>query len=408
MPVTGSWKVGPIPHRQTPAPKGTASEGWPRSDPGRGNGAEQVRKQGRGGPTLPQERSAWAMGLSTNRCGQGVALVGEPYTSVSAGPMSFASRLLAYLQLCRAPNVFTAIADVVMAYSVARPTDQSWRRLGCLIAATTCCYLAGMVLNDVFDLEQDRRERPLRPLPSGRVPLRHAQVLGASMLAAGWLFSVLAGYIEPRPERVSWLAGAMGSALVLTILAYDAWLKPTWIGPWLMGACRSENILMGVAAAHVQGGGGWAVFSAGHAAVAAAIGLYVAGITWFARTEAQGGRRRLLVFGAAVMAIGWGTLCGIPFWLPDAAARRLTLGPLLLYWYLLLALLLLPVGRRVVRAIIEPTAPRVQQAVQFSIWSLIWWDAALLLLHPATRFHALAVLALFVPMILLGRWVYST
>lgn len=58
MPVTGSWKAAPIPHRQMPAPKGTTSEGWPRSDPGKDNRAKQLRKEGREGPALPQERSA--------------------------------------------------------------------------------------------------------------------------------------------------------------------------------------------------------------------------------------------------------------------------------------------------------------------------------------------------------------
>ena len=43
-----------------------------------------------------------------------------------------------------------------------------------LVAASVFLYLAGMVLNDVYDVEIDRRERPDRPLPSGRIPVAWA------------------------------------------------------------------------------------------------------------------------------------------------------------------------------------------------------------------------------------------
>ena len=35
--------------------------------------------------------------------------------------------------------------------------------------ASTLLYWSGMVWNDYFDLEQDRKERPGRPLASGRI-----------------------------------------------------------------------------------------------------------------------------------------------------------------------------------------------------------------------------------------------
>lgn len=43
--------------------------------------------------------------------------------------------------------------------------------VGLLIAASAALYLAGMVLNNVFDIELDRDEQPYRPLPSGRISL---------------------------------------------------------------------------------------------------------------------------------------------------------------------------------------------------------------------------------------------
>ena len=78
--------------------------------------------------------------------------------------MSFrpTGRLLAFLELLRLPNVFTAIADVVMGFLLVAWTvsGPDWPPLVWAVAASTALYLAGMVLNDLFDLEVDRRERP--------------------------------------------------------------------------------------------------------------------------------------------------------------------------------------------------------------------------------------------------------
>ena len=38
-----------------------------------------------------------------------------------------------------------------------------------LLLASACLYCGGMVWNDYFDREQDRRERGDRPIPSGKV-----------------------------------------------------------------------------------------------------------------------------------------------------------------------------------------------------------------------------------------------
>jgi len=67
------------------------------------------------------------------------------------------SKLRAYLELLRLPNVFTAIADVIMGYWFAQAAAQESAedsQLGIvflLILASSCFYLSGMVLNDYFD-----------------------------------------------------------------------------------------------------------------------------------------------------------------------------------------------------------------------------------------------------------------
>ena len=83
----------------------------------------------------------------------------------AAGP-----QLRDYLELMRLPNVFTSMADVAMGFLFVRELAtaiDAWL-LAVLLGASSLLYLAGVVLNDVFDLELDSRERPDRPLPSGR------------------------------------------------------------------------------------------------------------------------------------------------------------------------------------------------------------------------------------------------
>ena len=67
--------------------------------------------------------------------------------------------------------------------------------------------------------------------------------------------------------------------LVAAILLYDGPLKRTWAGPAMMGLCRFLNVLLGVSVSGATPWPGWHL--------AFVVGLYVAGVTWFARTEAQ-------------------------------------------------------------------------------------------------------------------------
>ena len=78
----------------------------------------------------------------------------------------------------RLPNVFTAMADIFMGFWLTHETLSPIGVFLLLLASSSFLYTAGMVLNDIFDLEQDRRERPQRPLPSGRILRPNATVIG--------------------------------------------------------------------------------------------------------------------------------------------------------------------------------------------------------------------------------------
>jgi 4-hydroxybenzoate polyprenyltransferase len=301
--------------------------------------------------------------------------------------MLSADRLRTYAQLVRLPNVFTALADIGMAALAAGALPHRWLPITLIMLASACLYCGGMVWNDFFDVEQDRRERPFRPIPSGRVSRAEVGRLGAILLALGVLFALLAG----QESVFDLLPAALACLLVVLILLYDAWLKHTWAGPLTMGSCRFGNVLLGLTSA------GEPIDSWGlHLALL--VGVYIVGVTWFARTEARASKQTTLSSAAMVMLAALLLAVPLPSWFEPPRSSPAFPYLLVLFGFL--------VGLPVWRAIALPTPERVQSAVKQAILGLIILDAVL-----ATAFAGmvgLSLLALLPPALLLGRWIYST
>jgi len=303
--------------------------------------------------------------------------------------------LLAFAQLVRLPNVFTALADVCLGAWAAQvhfgiPLSlRWWFSFASLLVASACLYSSGMVWNDFFDLEQDRRERPFRPIPSGRISLRAASALGASLMIAGFGFAFLAAM---RKDSIAWAGPAIAGLIVLAIFLYDGWLKRTWAGPIAMGFCRFCNVLLGLCAAgslHQR----WQFHLAG------VVGIYIVGVTWFARTEAVTSRKSTLLAAAGVMFGSLFLALAIPpAWFPSNTASPL-------FPYLLTAFgfwLAIPLHN----AIQRPKPALVQAAVKRCIIGLVVLDA--ILATALVGSQGLFILLLLFPAMYLGRWLYST
>jgi 4-hydroxybenzoate polyprenyltransferase len=298
----------------------------------------------------------------------------------------------------RFPNVFTALADIALgALAVRRlvpdlSLQRWWWSTILLLAASACLYCGGMVWNDFFDLEQDQRERPFRPLPSGRVTWTAAWRFGAGLLGAGLLFALLAGW---QAGGMHWLPGGLALLLAGTILLYDGWLKRTWAGPLGMGTCRFLNVLLGLSAGnHLPGS--WGFY------LALVVGLYIVGVTWFARTEARVSRRRSLIGAALVMLAALVLALPLPVLLPDPRSQYAT-SPLFPYLLVVLGFL---VGLPVCRAMAWPSPLVVQAAVKRAILGLVILDAVLA--TTVAGVTGLGILVLLLPALYLGRWIYST
>ena len=302
------------------------------------------------------------------------------------------TRFLAYAQLVRLPNAFTAMADICLGALATGALPGGTLAFICLLIASTSLYSAGMVWNDFFDFEQDLRERAFRPLPSGRITRGAAARLGLLLLLTGVAF---AGAADQAAGSDRFRALTVAGLLVVAILLYDGWLKRTAFGPVAMGSCRFLNILLGLT---ILGSPiptwGWLL--------ALAIGTYIAGVTWFARTEAHVSNQNMLLSAAAIMLLGIVLALAVPALAKYADAD---VAPSIGFPYLMvafagyLALAVLP-------AISRPVPQRVQPAVKRAVLGLVLLDA--ILAAGLVGWGGLALVLLLAPAMWLGKWIYST
>jgi 4-hydroxybenzoate polyprenyltransferase len=314
------------------------------------------------------------------------------------GEGTIGQRLWAYAELVRLPNLPTAAADVMMGYVVTHGSLRPAGPVSLLVAASCLLYLAGMVLNDVQDAAVDACERPGRPIPSGRVSRTDATALGWALLASGVLVAWFASYWTGE-----WRPGLIGSILAGSILLYDFVLKRTPIGPLVMGACRALNVLLGMSLASDVLAGRPRAWTSAEWIIALGIGAYIAGLTWFARTEAERSSRLRLTAGMIVLLAGMAMVASLPLWLrPGAMIAVADEG-----WYLLWAVLALVIARRCTLAIARPGPRRVQAAVRSGLHSLIMLDAVVSLPFGGV-YWACAVLVLLAPTLVLAQVFDST
>lgn len=313
------------------------------------------------------------------------------------------SDLKTLLQLCRLPNVFTAVSNIAGAYLLTHADLADWPTFALLVGSSACLYLAGMVLNDVYDVRQDAEERPFRPIPSGRIDIASARQFGWGLLAAGVLFAAAtsARLHSPAPLVVAVL-------LAVCVWLYDGVLKATPAAPLVMGLCRMLNVLLGLSPV-ATGPFSWHPM---FWCIAVGVGVYTVGLTWFARGEARSGASSLrLLAGLLVMFAGIALIGYFPklrdYALPEAAQpdRAVQMG---VAWVLLWVLFGFFAGRRALVAVAAPEPEYIQAAVKQAIFSLVIYDAAICAAARGPIPYAVAILVLLVPMNLLGRWVYST
>ena len=267
-------------------------------------------------------------------------------------------RLWAYLQLMRPANIITAWADILAGFAASGSvvfinsgaTLAHLIPLAWLLLATTGLYGGGIVFNDVFDAEIDSKERPERPIPSGRASSREATILGSLLLSTGVLAAA----------QVSWLSATVACGIAAACILYDGYGKhhPVF-GPLNMGICRGGNLLLGVSVVSPMVAECWFL--------ALIPIVYIAAITTLSRGEVHGGNGSTSVI--ALLLIG------------TVLAGLLGLG-LLNNYHLefvlpFVVLLTMRVLRPFIMAVRQPSAANIRMAVRSGILSLIVLDATI-------------------------------
>ncbi len=201
--------------------------------------------------------------------------------------------LRAWLELARISNLPTVWTNVTAGWLLAggalgnsqNPHDH---RLFWLLLAGSLLYTGGMILNDAADLRYDREQRKERPIPSGRVSLAAAWIVGLGMLVAGLYQAAFCGWAN------FWVA----LGLVILVLFYDLYHKPWFGAVYVMGACRVLLYLLPASALMFERDivAPSIVFhyeTLNNLSLTAlvssfALGAYIVGLTMVARMEAKG------------------------------------------------------------------------------------------------------------------------
>jgi 4-hydroxybenzoate polyprenyltransferase len=308
-----------------------------------------------------------------------------------------------WAQLVRIPTVFTVIAQVLAAFLVTAGSPAvamaAWPRMVLILLAAVAVYWSGMILNDLWDIAEDRKARPDRPLPSGAISITAARTAAWTLLFLSIALAAVCGVVTAGGLAVTFAPPVIAGALAIGVVLYNGPLKPTPFAPLTMGVCRMLCFLLGasplvtVGTADFMHPQTW--FAVYVLAIAAGFGVYIAGVTTVSRQETEGGRRWDLVTGLLVALMGAVIL---------ALAPRL--APVGTPWAffpdgrfaLLIGLITLPVALRGLRAVSDPQPELVQNVVRIGILNLIPFSAALAMivggLAWAFGIFALAIVAI--------------
>lgn len=295
---------------------------------------------------------------------------------VDVGPDDGHSRtaVAAWASLVRIPNVFTVLADVAAGFLLVAHAPDPPERLLFVLLAAVALYWGGMILNDVFDVEKDRRERPRRPLPAGEISVSTARLAGYGCLVVGIMFALVSGYLPHPGLDSTWLPGGIAVALAVLVLAYDGPLKSTALGPVLMGGCRTLSFLLGAApiVGNVFEGGGFPRYVI---AAALGFGMYVMGLTTIGRREAHHGPDDLTASGAsASMNVGtMFTIIGVVMlaFAPSIRQNLVAFRVSPSIFPLAIGLIAYPVVARAIRTALRPEPAGIQSTVRSGILTII-------------------------------------
>jgi hypothetical protein len=139
-----------------------------------------------------------------------------------------------FLQLVRFPGIFTAFSNVLIGYFFSFNSEIIY--LPYLLLTSGLLFCSGMIFNDYFDYSTDKKERPFRPLPSGKISKSNALLIGLTFLIIANISSSFIGF------------DSLIISLILSciILFYNFKLKSiSFLGFLSLSTIRMLNVLLG-------------------------------------------------------------------------------------------------------------------------------------------------------------------
>ncbi len=223
----------------------------------------------------------------------------------------------AYVELARLSNIPTCFSNVLVGCAIGGLSGWSeWKTIAGMTIAIGLLYIAGMALNDALDHTFDRKQRPSRPIPSGRISIRAACVFTVicMTMAIGLITLMAAPALLP------------GLMLAVTIIVYDFLHKKIAASVVLMGLCR--GLVYVTAAAAVARPIDWSITII----FVGTVTIYISIVTHIARSEVAptAGARRWLSIMLPFIALAPAALVHSGTWVQPAATALLVLSWLVL------------------------------------------------------------------------------
>jgi 4-hydroxybenzoate polyprenyltransferase len=190
------------------------------------------------------------------------------------------SRFRTFLILGRVSNLPTVWSDCLAGWWLSG--GGSFSGLVRVAISASFLYVGGMFLNDAFDVNFDRTQRPTRPIPAGLISERAVWGWGF-----GWLLIGLAGLVSLGRQTA-----ILSILLAFCILLYNAIHKIVVLAPAVMGSCRFLLYLI-AGSIGLTGMNGEVVWKG------LALGFYVVGLSCLARKESA--RVKIQYWPAAFM-----------------------------------------------------------------------------------------------------------
>lgn len=266
------------------------------------------------------------------------------------------NKLTGYLRLTRPANVVTAVSDILAGVAIANAgmlfIATPMKPVVLLCMSSALLYAGGVVLNDVFDAELDKLERPERPIPSGLINKTSASFFGLILLLLGIACAAFSHVYLLSTSTV------LASAIAVAAVSYDRWAKHhPFFGPLLMGTCRGLNLMLGMSVV-------------AHAAemywfIALVPVMYIFAITMISRGEVHGSGRMPLYIAALLYIF-------VVIAILLASLYMETMPITLLFAAFFVFMIFIPLQK----AINKPEGPRIGKAVKAGVLSLIIMNAA--------------------------------